>query len=729
MRHLFALLCLALLLALPGPQTWATTFDVNVNSTSITINCALSDIDNDASGGAGNVVSTTGPVMAGDAIRLIGSATPRAPLKFQNCYGAAGNLIEIRNRASDADPVTIKVAAGASPSYGLSFSNVRYVKVTGIGGWGGGLHVDECGWDYETRTLHTDGCGIRIEGTDGVDNNPTNWLVVAGGGGSQYPIQFPIADANLDKTGNMRDLIIEGVEVNAADRGTVGTKSNILFAFNDHDLCQSSFERRVFTVSGVTTDPVQGDIYRDAGDTVRFTVTSETVSGGAGTVSTSLTTGSNLTAVASSGTLTKVSGTGDATLTYSATALNQRWRDNVTFRKNYLHDNTQVAGSGEGMYFGPNWARDKPGGENLVQCPDAGVEFTPTTTPTVNPTAGAIYRNAGDTLRWTVAADPANGTASHVYASLTTGSIFTSVASSGTLTKVSGTGDATIAYTSVLVTNGNRNGIQGDDEHRLRDITISSNYVDNVGQEGINLKSCVDEEDDCLITRNYVSRTGKTSDSGGDGTGIGMFEGEATVTDNTLVDVGEAGISWNTGNYTGDAGQFHAIATNNLIIRAGAGAAPNAVGNGISGGNNYYSEFHARYNSVVGSEGAGISPDADVPVAGISIIGNISVENGGSDIVLRSGGTYSNNIPSTTNTSTAVYADAGFADYLSSDYSLDQGSDAIDVTTTSCPTDDIVGTTRPVNTLCDLGAFEYQVPSAPDPEPVGRILLRGVLAQ
>lgn len=73
--------------------------------------------------------------------------------------------------------------------------------------------------------------------------------------------------------------------------------------------------RVTFTVSGVTVSPTAGAVYNDSGSTA-FTVISASITAGSGTV---VATGTKDVASAPD-TLTKVSGTGDATLSYSAAA-------------------------------------------------------------------------------------------------------------------------------------------------------------------------------------------------------------------------------------------------------------------------------------------------------------------------------------------------------------------------------------------------------------------------
>jgi hypothetical protein len=75
----------------------------------------------------------------------------------------------------------------------------------------------------------------------------------------------------------------------------------------------------VFTVSGITITPTAGATYTN--NSVTYTVVSASITAGSGTVTT---TGSG--APLTSGTLTKASGTGDASITFSAFLPTSYWK-------------------------------------------------------------------------------------------------------------------------------------------------------------------------------------------------------------------------------------------------------------------------------------------------------------------------------------------------------------------------------------------------------------------
>lgn len=79
-----------------------------------------------------------------------------------------------------------------------------------------------------------------------------------------------------------------------------------------------SLNRVRFTVAGVVVTPGTAAVYQDSNSN-RYTVIYTTIAAGSGTISTW--TSSGVSAPLSSGTLTRISGVGDATLTYSATTL------------------------------------------------------------------------------------------------------------------------------------------------------------------------------------------------------------------------------------------------------------------------------------------------------------------------------------------------------------------------------------------------------------------------
>jgi len=102
-----------------------------------------------------------------------------------------------------------------------------------------------------------------------------------------------------------------------------------------------------FTVSGISVDPAVDDVYSNNGS--EFTIIALNLSAGAGTILTKRTSGSN--PPESSGTLTRVSGSGDSTISFSATSsiyyahlfeLDSHERSNEPYRAS--NPNEQTAG-------------------------------------------------------------------------------------------------------------------------------------------------------------------------------------------------------------------------------------------------------------------------------------------------------------------------------------------------------------------------------------------------
>ncbi len=118
-----------------------------------------------------------------------------------------------------------------------------------------------------------------------------------------------IATFDIDTDALGKTLAIDAVVVGKVTGGTAGV-ANAAVGYRVFGAASNS--TRTFTVSGVTTDPTAGAVYRING--VDHYVISES-----GTPSTSIVMTRPAGAVLpASGTMTKQSGTGDATITYSA---------------------------------------------------------------------------------------------------------------------------------------------------------------------------------------------------------------------------------------------------------------------------------------------------------------------------------------------------------------------------------------------------------------------------
>ena len=128
----------------------------------------------------------------------------------------------------------------------------------------------------------------------------------------------PLSAANrqIDLLGN--DLIDDhGVYTNVPD--STGTAIDTIAIWRNAAGYAQRLYRKIFTVSGVSVTPTVGATYTQSGST--YTVTYTTIVAGSGTVYAWRSTGS--AEPSASGTLTKASGTGDASITYSAVIANR----------------------------------------------------------------------------------------------------------------------------------------------------------------------------------------------------------------------------------------------------------------------------------------------------------------------------------------------------------------------------------------------------------------------
>ncbi len=176
----------------------------------------------------------------------------------------------------------------------------------------------------------------------------------------------------------------------------------------------------------------------------------------------------SMSGVAASGTLTKQSGTGDATITYSAytKALSNQtpWATPTTFEQtrvqlnNYMRDSSA---NGFGTYLNTNLNTqgkvagflDVPKGFE-VNIDGSALTTTATTYTFTTSSANATYlATYSDGAGHTVTVGPTIAAATTL---VTTSPSASGVPTSGTLTKVTGTGDATITYTSRTQSSANQ---------------------------------------------------------------------------------------------------------------------------------------------------------------------------------------------------------------------------------------------------------------------------------
>jgi hypothetical protein len=111
-------------------------------------------------------------------------------------------------------------------------------------------------------------------------------------------------------------------------------------AVNNIGLTSNANLTSVVTVSGVSVTPTAGAVYQVGGTGTKLTVASASISGGSGTITFS---GPGVPSAAS-GTLAKFSGTGDASISYSAYQSTGLWKVLTPFES--LSDVDVVMGRG-----------------------------------------------------------------------------------------------------------------------------------------------------------------------------------------------------------------------------------------------------------------------------------------------------------------------------------------------------------------------------------------------
>jgi hypothetical protein len=145
-----------------------------------------------------------------------------------------------------------------------------------------------------------------------------------------------------------------------------------------------------FTVSGVSVNPTSPAVYKDAGGDI-FVVNATSISGGNGNVNTS----SRLATPAASGTLTKISGTGDATLTYSAfTTATWLWSVNVNPNNGIFNAFKSEVLTGSLTVNGNIWTATQPGQSNMINGgmlgPNSSITVSNLTLSTTPPAGVAV---------------------------------------------------------------------------------------------------------------------------------------------------------------------------------------------------------------------------------------------------------------------------------------------------------------------------------------------------
>ena len=148
-----------------------------------------------------------------------------------------------------------------------------------------------------------------------------------------------IGDSNSDQCEPCKPLLDEGVSPDVTMIGTqgpVGRKTEGYSGYTVNYFVTEGFVTYKFIVSGVTTTPGISSVYSVGG--VNYIVREINITGGTGNI-----TCSGNSAPPSSGTLTRVSGTGDASVSYSSVETligNPFWIDDTLDFAQYLTDNS-----------------------------------------------------------------------------------------------------------------------------------------------------------------------------------------------------------------------------------------------------------------------------------------------------------------------------------------------------------------------------------------------------
>lgn len=239
----------------------------------------------------------------------------------------------------------------------------------------------------------------------------------------------------------------------------------------------------------------------------------------------------------------------------------------------------------------------------------------------------------------------------------------------------------------------------GEDTPRLKDITISGNFLQYAGWDGLNLKSAFTGTN--VVERNVVLDIGGgTTASGANSVGISLFESEGIVRYNKVRRTsdppgGANGINCSNNNAPSAWGDLDCQVYGNDVSDTDGHCVK--IGRSKSGAAYAGRTADVDYNTLTDCGGGGV--DVASLAESVSITNNISA---GEPINLPAGsGTQSNNM-------TTAESSVGFVDHANNDYRLQSGSAARNGgAATGCPSTDIYGTSRPQGTRCDQGAYEF----------------------
>lgn len=245
---------------------------------------------------------------------------------------------------------------------------------------------------------------------------------------------------------------------------------------------------------------------------------------------------------------------------------------------------------------------------------------------------------------------------------------------------------------------------------QLRNNEIAHNYIDRAGCDAINYKSSIAGQSS--IHHNYITNTGRTNrgaEDGCTGSGIDLWEGGFTEIYSNYVEAPSSIAD----------GPGHCI---NFAVKNLASSVVDVVP--VSIYNNVLR--NCKGHGVNASRGSTTSPETSVTVYSNTVVPpiggkGINVTSAVATCTLRdnivAGKTLAGNHCSVINNSTEPVETQRFRDAAGRDFRLTAASPAVDVGTNNCPDVDHIGTARPQENACDVGAFEFKTSEANASKP------------
>jgi hypothetical protein len=250
----------------------------------------------------------------------------------------------------------------------------------------------------------------------------------------------------------------------------------------------------------------------------------------------------------------------------------------------------------------------------------------------------------------------------------------------------------------------------GTGDMQLRNNEIAFNYVDKSGCDAINFKSSIAGQSS--IHHNYVTNTGLTNrgiNEGCTGSGVDVWEGGFVDIHSNYIEA-PAPVSSGPGNCIN-------VGVKNLSSGLVA-SVPIRIYNNVL--------RNCKGHGILATRGLSTSAAAMVNIYNNTVIPpvggkGISVGSAISSCLMRdnivAGRTLTGSQCSINNNSTESVESQRFRDADSRDFRLTAASPAVDVGTQDCPDIDHIGTSRPQEGRCDIGAYEFKTSEANASKP------------